>query len=340
MSTPVAAPSAAPAASSSPAPSSSPSTPSTPSTSPSPAASTQPTPSSKGVPNAPGGDAPQGTAEAKVEAAAKAEEIKKWKLKVNNQEHEVTESEMIRRAQLGYSADEKFKKANEIKTQAEDFFRMLKTDPMAVLTHPELGLDMRNLAENFLAGELKKEMMPPEQRELEDLRAYKAEQTKAREDADKERMTQGQQQEFARAQKKAATEYDTKISEVLKAADLPKQPRTVKRVAEALKVALENGYDLDVETAVDMVREEYLADFKQMFGGLKGESLTKFLGDDALREVRQFDLARLKARLEGESLPPPTQQNTSPAIPRQNNSEPKQMRQEEWIESLRKKAGL
>lgn len=342
MSTPGAAPAAsAPSSSpsSSPAPSSSPSTSSSPSAPSSSSAPTQSTPSNKGVPNAPGGNAPQGTAEAKVDAAAKAEEVRKWKLKVNNQEREVTEAELIRRAQLGYSADEKFQKANEIKSQAEDFFRMLKKDPMAVLMHPELGLDMRNLAENFLAGELKKEMMPPEQRELEELRAYRAEQQQAAEEAQKQQMTQAQQAEFSRAQKRAATEYDTKITEVLQAADLPKQPRTVKRVAETLKAALEKGYDLDIESAVDMVREEYLADFKQMFGGLKGESLTKFLGDDALREVRQFDLARLKARLEGEQLPP-VQQNTAPSAPRQNNSEPKQMRQAEWIDSLRKKAGL
>lgn len=339
MSTPAAAPAAAPSASSSSAaPSSSASSgSSTPTTS---APTSTPNSTSNG--NAPAsttGAATQGTAEAKVDAAAKAEEARKWKLKVNNQEREVTEAELIRRAQLGYSADEKFLKAKEMHSQAEDFFKMLKSDPLAVLNHPDLGINFREMAENYLAGELKKEMLPPEQRELEELRAYKAEQLKAKEDADKQQMTQAQQQQMHQAQQRAAKEYDTKITEVLQAANLPKQPRTVKRVAEALKAALEKGYDLDVETAVDMVNEEYQADYKHLITGLKGEQLIKFLGDDALREVRQFDLARIRARLEGQAIPA-VQQSSEPSAPRQNNSEPKQMRTDEWKEHLRRKAGL
>ena len=337
MSTPVAAP-AASGASAAPAPSSSAPAPSSgTSSTPSPSSSA-PAGASAGTPAA----APKGTSEAKVDAqvaaAAKAEEARKWKLKVNEQEREVTEDELVRRAQLGYSADEKFKEASEMRTAAEKLVQALKTNPLAVLQHPELGINLRELAESYLAEELQKEMLPPEQRELNDLREWKRKQEEAAQQAEQQRMTTQQQQAFQQHMQRAAQEYDTKITDVLKASNLPKTPYSVKRVAELLKGALEKGYDLDVQTAVDMVRDNYMGDFKAMFGGLKGENLIKFLGDDVAREVRQFDLARIKAQLEAKQ----TQQAGAgtPPPPRQNDNEPKQMRQEEWLEHIRRKAGV
>ncbi len=279
----------------------------------------------------------EGKAEASAQAAQKAEEVRKWKLKVNGQERELGESELLRRAQLGYSADEKFQQASEMRQMTEQFFDALKKNPLAVLTHPELGINFREVAEGYLAKELQREMLPPEQRELEDLREFKRKQEEDAQTREQEQMTQTQQNEARQLQARAAKEYDTKITEVLQATNLPKTPYTVKRVAELLKGALTKGYDLDVQTAVDMVNEGYNKDFKSLFGGLKGEPLVKFLGDDVLREIRQYDLARIKAKLESPAAPA---QATPPSTPRTNTAEQPQMRPAEWLDMVRKKAGI
>ena len=337
---PAAAPAAAPSASSSPAPSSS-SAPST-SSSPPPSASSS---SSSGTPDvgAPG-QQPTGTSEAKANAsaeqAAKAEAERKWKLKVNGQERELTEAELIRRASLGYGAEEKLQKAQQERQMAEQFFQALKSDPLAVLTHPDLGLNFREMAEQYLSKEIQMEMMSPEQRELEQLRSFKREQEEAVRRAQEQEMTVAQQRTFQEQMQRTAKEYDTKITEVLKATDLPKTAYTVKRVAELMKGALQKGYDLDVETAVDMVREGYNTDFKSLFGNLKGESLVKFMGEDVIKELRQYDLARLRAKLDGAAAPQPTEQQVVPPTPRRTAEEAPKMRMDQWLEEARKKAGV
>jgi hypothetical protein len=299
--------------------------------------------------NANPGAGSTGTAEGKVDAnaaqaaangqtpAQKAEEIRKWKLKAKTGEVELTEAELIRRAQLGLGADEKFQEAAQMRKSAEALFEAIKKDPIAVMKH--MGLNVRDLTEGYLAKELQDEMKDPQVRELEDLRAFKKAQEDAKANADKENMTKSQQAEFQQHMQRTAKEYDTKISQVLADSNLPKTPYTVKRVAELLKNALTKGYDLDVNTAVDMVREGYMGDFKALFGGLKGEQLVKFLGDDVLKEMRQHDLARIKAKLEGQhSAAQPA--IAAPSTPRQSSSESKQMSTDEWKDFIRKKAGV
>lgn len=341
MSTPVAAPAAAAPTS---APASSPSTSSTPSSTGTQGSAAPVNKSPADI--AAGNTAPKGTAETKADASAtqqaavaKAEEIRKWKLKGKTGEVELTEAELLRRAQLGLGADEKFSEAAEMRKSAEALFEALKRDPMAVLNHPALGINAREVIENYLSKELQAEMLPPEQRELQDLRAFKKAQEDAKAEAEKADMTRAQQTEFNQHMQRAAKEYDTKITDVLQSSNLPKTPYTVKRVAELLRGALAKGYDLDVNTAVDMVREGYMGDFKSLFGGLKGESLVKFLGDDVLKEMRQYDLARIRAKLEAQQTQSEPSQ-TPIAAPRQNQSEPKQMRPDEWKDFLRKKAGV
>lgn len=343
MSNPV---SAAPAAPSAPAASSSPSPSSSSSSSPSAGVPSTSAPSAN-IPSASASaesKPSQNTPDQAAQAAAQAAEVKKWKLKAQDKEIELTEQELVRRAQLGLGADAKFQEAAQMRKSAEALFEALRSNPLEVLTNPQLGLNFRELAEQYLAGELQNEMLSPEQRELKQLREWREKQEAEAEARRQSEMTAAQQQEFQRHMERAAKEYDTKISEVLADSGLPKTAYTVKRVAELLKGALQKGYDLDVRTAVDMVRETYNGDFRSMFGGLKGESLVKFLGDDVLREIRQHDLARIKAKLEGQAVPAPAAAETpapsSEKFQRQKDNEPRQMKQNEWLEAIRKKAGV
>jgi hypothetical protein len=342
MSTTSSAPAAAPTSSTSapttsaPSPATS-STPSTSGTEPKTPPSAEPASS-----GAPGGTSTQtpGQPSAADQAKAAAEAERRWKLKVNGAERELTEQELLRKASLGYSAEEKYQQAAEMRSAAEQLFQALKTDPLAVLTHPEVGVNFRELAEQYLAKEIQREMMPPEQRELEELREYKRQQLEAAQEAETQRMTATQQQEMQTLQTRAAKDYDTKITEVLKQSHLPKTPYTVKRVAELMSNAIRNGYELDVTHAVDMVREAYQTDLKALVGGLDGEALVKTLGNDLVSRLRKHDLAQIKAKIaptpEAGSAP-----IAPPPAPTPKQSEPSLgLRPSEWLEMMRKKAGV
>lgn len=333
------------------APVSTPSTSSTPSSAPSGSSSSAPDTSSQtttttSVPRSSdhsSGSANQevGTAEAKVNEAATQQkveqEIRKLKGKVNGKEVEWTEQEAIRRAQLADSADAKFREAADMRRQVEQAIQMMQTDPAAVLT--ELGIDIRKFAEEHLGRELQRELMSPEERELNDLREWKQQFEDQNQAQEQERMSTAQKAEMQRQQNAIAQNYDNKISEVLAQSNLPKTAKTVKAVAQLMYSALDKGYDLDIATAVDMVKNDYTGSIQDLVGGMDGEHLINMLGPDLVRKIRKHDLAGIRKKLEGQSPASIAEQARGVAQPRREK-DTEQLRPDEWKRRILAKAGL
>lgn len=277
----------------------------------------------------------QSAAEAKEEAKKEAE--RRYKLKVNGQEREYGEAEVLRKAQLADSADEKFKKAAEMQRQAEQFVEALRSDPLKILTHPDLGLNFREIAEQFLGEHVRKELMDPVERELEELREFKRQQEEERQRSEEESKKKEMTEQQRALHKQTVEYYDRKITEVLKATNLPKTPGTIKRVAEVLRNAVDNGYELDVETAVDLVHEDYRSDVSSLFGSLEGDALINALGEDLVKKIRTHDIARLKAKLAGTSQPAAVAEKTRTYAPKRESEGKQYMSEAEWKEAARRR---
>lgn len=288
------------------------------------------------------GQSPDSPTDKTNAAAAKqaAEEIRKFKLKINGREEEVDEQTLVRKAQLASAADEKFREAAEMRKSAEQFFETLKTNPKAILMNPEFQqmIGFREIAEEYLGGELKRELMDPVQRELEDLRDFKRKQEEALKSQEQERLTKAQQQELQQLQQRAMQEYDTKITEALQTSSIAKTPEAVSRVVGLMEKALTNGYDLDPATAVAMVQDQYRTDLQAMAGTLDGEQLVKFFGDDIIKKLRKYDLTRIKQQLEPAPVaaPAPAPAAREPKQPSQNPG----LRPNEWLDRIAQKAGV
>lgn len=270
-------------------------------------------------------------------------EVRKMKLKINGQEREYTEDEVIRRAQMFEGADEKFRIANERTKQMENFFEKLKANPAAVLSHPELGINLRQFAEDFLTQEIKNEMLSPEERELTELRKFKQEYEENNKKLQEETKTKQQQAQMEEMQNRQREHFDKQISDILNKSNLPKTPQTVKRVAELLHGALSKGYELDVQMAVDMVRDDYINGIQSLFGQLDGDNLINMLGGDLAKKIRQHDLAKIKAKLNSQSQQPAEMVEVTKQqerTPRQNRNDNKFLTQAEWTALMRKKAGI
>lgn len=257
---------------------------------------------------------------------------------------EMDEPEVLRRAQMSSSADERFQQAAEMRKEAEQFFELLRTNPKEILLHPEIAkqINFRQLAEEYLGNELTREMMDPAERELQDLREYKRKQDEATENAKKETLTKAQQAEMAQHQQRAAKQIDEQLTEVLAKSNLPKDPEVVKRVAELMYQAGQKGYELDAQTAVDIVRERSQNYLQSLTSKLDGEGLMKFLGDDLVKKIRKHDLSRLKAQMQANQPAAIADGAVSePRAPRpQARPDDGQLRPDAWRDRLYAKAGI
>ena len=270
-----------------------------------------------------------------------AKEKAKYKLKVNGKETEYDIDTILRKAQLAESADSKFQEAASSRKQVEQLMHMLQTDPMSVLSHPDLGINFEELATNYLTDIVRRDSMDPMQLELEELRNFKANQEKSRKDYEENEVKTRKEREFDAMKNKAAVEYDRKISEVMNKSGLPKTTQAVKRIAEVLYNAHQKGYEIDVESAVDMVRETYLTDIQALMQGLDGDSLLAMLGGDVSKKIQKHNLSKLQAKLNPSGNAPQAEQaNQQPTARQAPKPSTDKLSPDEWKEMIRRKAGL
>jgi hypothetical protein len=221
--------------------------------------------------------------EKKVEAALK-------KLKIKGREMEVDDSKYHEYAQKGAAATETWQEAAKMKREAEAFIHELKTNPMKVLKDPNLGVDMRKIAEEFIWEQMQEESLSPEQiqqrerdKELEEYRS------------EKQRLKQQEeQQKMSELDEHYSADYDKRITTALQTAGLPRTVGTVRRITDYMLNDVRKGVERDMTDYLDLVREDYFNDFNEFFDQTDGDRLMKFLGDKNLKKIRESDLKKLK----------------------------------------------
>jgi hypothetical protein len=257
---------------------------------------------------------------------------KPYKIKVDGKEYNVGLEEALKLAQKGVGADKKFNEAFRLKQQAEQFIHQLKTDPMSILMNPNLGFDFKKMAQDYLAKEIEKEMMTPEQRELYDtkekLRQIEDEKKQGEEKASQERMQQ--------LVSHYSTEYEKDIQSALQTSGLPKTRGTVKRIAYYMQKGLERGVELKAGDVIDLVRTDYIQEHNELYGSTDGDTLIKMFGDQTLKKLMEANLKKMKGG--GNLTPPPTSKKSDPEI---LSVPTKKMDKDEWRAELDKHvAGL
>ncbi len=254
--------------------------------------------------------------------------IRKFKVKVNGEEIEVDESELVAGYQTRKAADEKFREAAMSKKQAEEFISLLKTNPKKVLENPALGLDLRQFAEQYLYEQLEKELeedgLTDDQKEL---RKYKA----ILEEQENQKKAQQQEEETKQAQAlrdKYTQDYSKQITDALGTSGLPKSEHTVKRMAFYMHQGLQRGINVSASDVVDMVRQDYINEQKSLFGGLDADALIKILGDETANKIRKWDVSRVK----GTKSQPKTPDEQGTAKVRETES--KKISKDEWRKKM------
>lgn len=224
------------------------------------------------------------------QAAPTPAEIRKLKLKLDGKEVEMPESEVIAMAQKASMSDKRFMEGAALKKQAEDIMAFAKTNPVEFFK--KTGLDFRQISENYLVEELKREQMSPEQRKAAE------NETKLKEyEADKKKTAdQAKKREIAELQKKHADNYNQLFVEALNKSGLPKTPYTIKRMAELQLVKLKLKLELNADQLAKVVREDYINEQKMLFGSTEGEQLLEMLGPELIKKLSKAQIAKLKSK--------------------------------------------
>jgi len=242
-----------------------------------------------------------------------AQAQQRYKLKVNGKEVEKSIDELIRDAQKGVAADEKFQQAASMAKKYSAYEQMekaLASGNVNVLVE-KLGHDkFREFAENYLIDYLEYQQLPPDKKEMLEYRR-KAEELQSRLD-ETERGEKERSQTVARQQ--AIDEIDQEISQVLKASGKKPTPYFVARIAENMLASLQSR-DADPRTVAKSAYDRALAsiegDVSEYLGSMSPDEARKVLPKNLLDALRRSDVEAVRSQDPMRSRTQPSKQATT-----------------------------
>ena len=240
---------------------------------------------------------PSEAEKAAAKTQAQKESLKrKYDLKVNGKSRSIDLDLSDDKAVQDYlqkamAADEKFQEAATLRKDVQQLVRTLKENPLAILMHPNVGVDVKKLAEQVINQELEEMQKSPEQKRLEQL-----EKELAQERSEKQRIEEERRQaDVARRQEEEFRRIDDDISDALSATDLPKTPYVVKRISDAMISAFDLGYrDVSVKDIMPIVEKQLKEELGQWFDSSSEDALEKLMGKN-LDRIRKKRVAAAKA---------------------------------------------
>jgi hypothetical protein len=232
------------------------------------------------------------------QAQQQASTKKRYNIKVDGREEEVefdpyNEEEVKKNLQMSRASQKRMQQFAEYEKGVRGLFEQLQNDPLKVISDPRLKIPeatRQKMAQAIINNEIEEMQKSPEQREKERLQREYESLKKQHEEEKKAREAS----EFSRLQEQAAVQLDTDISAAIESAKLPKTARTVKYMAEALMLCLQNGLDLNARDVLPYVQDQILGDFREIIGSLPDEEFEEWLGKDQISRIRKRTLQRIK----------------------------------------------
>ena len=238
----------------------------------------------------------KGEIEEAIEDGASEEEVKdmirEFELKINGKTVKKridlnNEDEVKRQLQLAAAGQSAMQSKAELEKAIRAEYDKLLGDPARFLQ--ENGIDPRDFSEKYIEQLINESQKSPEQVEKE---KYMKELEEARREADRLKQEK-QDAEFQRMQEQAAVQLDEEISDALDSiTSLPKSPYVVKRFADTLLWAMENGHpDVTAKDIAPIVENELTSEFNNLFDALPEEAFAKMIGKKNLDRLRKKRVA-------------------------------------------------
>jgi hypothetical protein len=229
------------------------------------------------------------------------EMIKEYKIKVNGKEKTVkldlsNEEDIIRKLQLAEMSHLSMQQKRELEKEYEQEVKRLLQDPKSTLK--ELGLDPLKLGEEWLRQEVEDRKKSPEMRAKEQLEKELAEARRKLQ----EQEEQSKNARMAQLQVEEAQKLEVEIEQALDAhKTLPRSPKTVARIADALLWTMDNAETLGidpeqvtVEDVIPTVENEIRRELASFMDELPEELMEEYIGKKNLERLRKNRLTAMK----------------------------------------------
>jgi hypothetical protein len=225
--------------------------------------------------------------------------LKELKLKIDGQEYveklpfEIDDDPkqvewMKRNLQMSKVAQKRMQEQAQLQKEVEMFIQELRANPKKLLSDPSLGIDVKKLVQEIIDEDLANAQKSPEQLDREklenELKSIKEEREREKQEMQERQFQLYQEQEMQR--------YDRDITDALTKSSLPKSPYVVKKMADYLLLALENGVDATAESILPLVEQEVQEDIKAMFAASPDDVLEKLIGKDVITKMRKNTLKK------------------------------------------------
>lgn len=239
-----------------------------------------------------------GASEPKAEAAPKTAAEEFFDVPVNGKTVKMTRADLLKEASLSKGAFQKFEEAAKMRREAENVLSRLRDPREAVklLNDPKMGLDKNQIREAFeewySENVIKPAEMSPEQK-----RAHEAEQKMA----DYERQLKEYKQKEEELQNRhldteAAQTLQQEIIGLIEKSGLPKTRFTTSRIAYWLRVNEAKGLNAPADLILKQVQKETRDVMGSLVEASDGDMLVNLLGENTVKKLRAYDLARIRAK--------------------------------------------
>lgn len=234
--------------------------------------------------------------------AAEKKRINSLKLKYNGREIEeklpfeidddpAAIEYMTRQLQLAKLSQSKAQEAKTLENEVVAFLQELKTNPRKALANPMIGIDVKQLAAEILEEEIENSKKSPEQLKIEE---YERKLREVEEERQREKEAQERFQ-YEQTLERSYEKYDTMLSSALDAnPDLPTTPYIVDKMTKYMAIAVEEGYEPDMNIITNIVREEVNNDIKHLLNVLPVDKVEALMGKEVLDKLRKSRLAVAK----------------------------------------------
>jgi hypothetical protein len=253
-----------------------------------------------------GSEAVENNAEASQQVAevASPKLSKKLKLKIDGaevdeelpfefDENNKAQVEYLKRhLQMSKVANKRMSESALTRKQAEQFIEALQNDPMRVLGNPKIMSEekFQKIAEDFLAKKIQQQMLTPQERD----QLEKEERLRRYENEEKQRNEETERKQVEELQKHYQESYTKTITQALESSNLPKNPYTVKRMAQLLQQNIKHELELEPQSLAQLVREDYQKELAGLIGSSNPEQIIGLFGEDVTNKLRRHDLEKLK----------------------------------------------
>lgn len=220
---------------------------------------------------------------------------RQFKLKVDGEDivEEVDLSDedyLTKQMQLAKVAQKRMQETAVLKKEVGQLLELLETDPASALE--KLGINPEEFSHKYLSKKVEEMKKSPEQLAKEKLESELENLKRELEKRDNETR----EAEMARLQAEYSMQIDQDITNALSSqSDLPKSPYVVKRIADMMMLAINNGNpNVSAKDVVPIVRKQIKKELQDMFGMMPEDLLETAIGKQNVERMRKKRLASAK----------------------------------------------